>query len=454
MDWSSFTRFLPIITASVAVLSGLLLIYATYRINRFRIKQAETEREIAELKLTSTKSECDYKTRQAEMEKEIVEMRLSNIRNEFENKSTVLDHTSKITTEISRSISQQLINDPTWLDRFMDQTGVTYRASVYGKRIGHFFYEKRRLAEEAINRIEEYLRKDENTQYCLLIDSGTTLYPVFQEITTRLNQKSKKDLWREKVCIVTNNIPGVQYLMKNGKEDLNDDHSEIIIDCFLIPGKPLSVYAAITGSESTKWLLGLKDFLQTWKRENMDVKVIGLITGNYIARKLVNGRVQYYPVARGEGHVEIKRTMAEISDEVFLLSPLMKFSFAGVELLNEVNGFDIDRQDMENAKHNPRRVKYEEISIPDNKKCTFFTTRRAKDALFERFSDTLYYELLRSYKAHCIVMPEFDIRYWNPNIEESRQLEIEREIPHDNLRARYLEGTNIWSHGWVAEKEG
>jgi hypothetical protein len=431
MEWTTFHY----IATGVAIIAGLLVIYGTYRVQSIKIHQATVDRE------------------QANTNKAIADQRLKIIQNEFDSKTALLSQAAKITTEISESISQQLIDNPSWLDRFMDETGVTYRASVYGKRIGHFFYEKRRIAKEAVDKVEEYLHKNESTQYCLLIDSGTTTYPVFQEITNRLHHKTTRELWRSRVCIVTNNIPGMQYLMKNGKDDPNDDYSELIIDCFLVPGKPLSVYAAITGNEARKWLLGLGELLSNWKRDDMKVEVLGFVTGNYMARHEAHGRKDYYPVARGEGHVEIKKTIVEISDEVFLLSPLMKFSFAGVDLLNRVNGFDIDRSEEDRAKQNPRRVKYEEIPMADDKKRTFFTTKRPRDAKFQRFSEGLYFELVDRYKSNSIVMPEFDIRRLNPHIQENPHLEIEREIPHDDLRSKYEAGIDIWDHTWVLENE-
>lgn len=432
MEWTTF----HFIATGVAILAGLLVMYGTYKIQKIKIQQAKVDSE------------------HAHVNKTIADQRLKIIQNESDSKAALLSQSAKVTTDISESISQQLINNPSWLDRFMDETGVTYRASVYGKRIGHFFYEKRLIAREAVNRIDEYLNKNESTQYCLLIDSGTTTYPVFQEITNRLHHKTTRELWKSRVCIVTNNIPGMQYLMKNGKDDPNDDYSELIIDCFLVPGKPLSVYAAITGAESRKWLLALPELLGNWKRSDMKVEVIGFLTGNYMAKHESLGRKNYYPVARGEGHVEIKNTIVEISDEVFLLSPLMKFSFAGVELLNRVNGFDVDRLEHERAKRDPRRVKYEEIAIADNKKQTFFSTKRPRDAMFQRFSDDLYYELRDRYGSASILMPEFDIKRLNPHIRENPHLEIEREIPHDDLRDKYETcGINVWDHTWVLEHE-
>jgi len=419
-------RILSYISTLVLIISGLLVLYATYKINEIRLRQAS-------------------------IEEDIVNKKLRSLEHEFDHKRALYDQTANITAQISTSISQQLINNPAWLDRFMDETGVTYRASVFGIRILHFFHEKQKIAQEAINRVEELLKITKDTQYYLLIDSGTTMYPVFVEITRRLEQKEKKLLW-QRVCLVTNNIPGVQYIMKNAKEDLADDYSEIAIDCLLVPGKPLSVYAAITGDETTKWLAELKELLDSRRGDGEKIRVIGFVTGNYVTREIIDNTVHYYPVARGEGHVEIKQRIVDNSDEVFLLSPLMKFSFAGVNLLNEVNAFDIDRNEVK-ARQHPKRVKYEKIVIPEKTGCTFIATRRVHGAMFEQFGNLLRYELRQLYGNDSVIMPEFDLKYWHPNIEDNRQLEIEREIPHNNLRKEFEKGVNIWDRDWVSEKE-
>ncbi|HEU4872712.1 MAG TPA: hypothetical protein VFT44_06405 [Pyrinomonadaceae bacterium] len=429
-------KYLAIIVYTVAGLAGLIVVCFTWLIQRVKYQHLH-------------------------LEKEIAQTRLQAIRDEGVNKRNALEETSNITTQISESISQKLIENPSWLDRFMDETGVTYSASVFGKRIGHFFYEKRKIATAAVDEIEKYLKHDPLKRFCLVIDSGTTLYPVFQEITDRLRRGPSAKAWRERVCVVTNNIPGIQYLMKNAKDNPNDDYSEIAIKCFIVPGKPLSVYAAITGTESTNWLLQIRNLLmsedcigkQTADSAPVTWKIIGFVTGNYIARKIEGKKHYYFPVARGEGHVEVKRMIVEVSEEVFVLAPLMKFSFAGVDLLNKVNGFNLDRKDVERAKQEPKRVKYEEIAISDEKKCRFFTTSRRRDAIFREFSHDLWHELSTHYHQDSVNMPEFDLRYWNPAVEGNREVELAREIPHENLRENYEKGQNIWDTRWVFERE-
>lgn len=422
---------LAIVFYSVGFIAGIIVIYFTYKINKIKLDHANLESRIA----------------RKELEK---------LTDEANNRITILQKTNEITSEISHSISTQLIKDPSWLDRFMDQTGATYTASVYGKRIGHFFHEKSKISVLAINKILEYLEKNNDKQYCLLIDSGTTTYPVFQEIASRLRDNRDKKIWKERVCIVTNNIPGIQYIMKNAKEDPNDEYSELSVNCYIMPGKPLAVYAAITGEETEKWLGNIRAVLnnqKNWRDQEKSLYIIGFLTGNYLARSLVDSKPQFFPVARGEGHVEIKKKIVDVSDEIFLLSPLMKFTFANVELLNKVNDFTIERTDIEKALQKPKKVKYTEIIIPEKLPKKFFTTSRPTNAKFYQFGVDLRYELEESNKSENIIMNEYDVRYWAPTEDNSR-LELEKEIPHDTLRKQFENGANIWDRGWVRAKMG
>lgn len=424
MSWPIVIEMLPYIAAVGAIISGILFVMASSKINSVKLQQANIEKEIAQANLKM-------------------------VHDEHENKINIFGETKKITEDISRGISKNLIDDPTWLDRFMDQTGVTYSASVYGDRIGHFYYEKQFIAEQAINEIEKYINQSKD-KICLLIDSGTTMYPVFQEITKRIH--SNKDLWKKQVCIVTNNLPGIHYLMKYGKEDLSDNYSEILLDCFLIPGKPLSVYAAITGTEAEKWLKQIRLFLKDWNDSESSIKIISFLTGNYMTRSDRNNKVRYSPAARGEGHVEMKNEMVKVSDEVFVLSSLTKFSFATCDILNDVNGFTIQRSDKIDALKHPRQVKYVEILIPDEKPYKIFSTKRVKGNLFEHFSSALYLELIRTLALENVFMPEIDIKKWIPNVEIMPHLEIEREIPHKTLRDSYAPDNDIWHLEWILKK--
>lgn len=421
-------NLLPTIVA--IIIGGIVIIY-TKKIHDIKEKQALSDKKLAE-------------SNQA-----LAELKLEAFKDEIEYKKDAFQQTKNISSEIAHEISQQLINNPTWLDKFMDETGATYGGSVFGQRIRHFFYEKKVLAKRAVDEIENYFEKDDR-KYCLLIDSGTSMYPLFHEISERVKDKEKKKMWQENACIITNNLLGVQYLMKNCKDDANDDYSDIALDCFLIPGKPLSVYGAVTGTESEEWVKNkIHKFLQNelkWRKRCY--QIMSFVTGNYIAPHRENKRILgFYPVARGEGHVEIKTKFVEVSDIIFLLSPLMKFSFADVDLLNKVNKFVVLRGTDE-AKKFPKQVKYERVDIKKDR-CVFITSSRNEFNRFHRFSLDLIRTLKELYDEEKVIVEKFDLQDWIPGIKDNSNLELTNEIPHKHLRLKYEAGNDIWDINWV-----
>lgn len=406
------------LTQVIAIIVGITIVYYTRKLYQKKIEHAEIDKEISLIKLEHLKKESQLKEK-------------------------VLQEVNLITNQISSDISSQLIADQKWLDKFLDETGVSYSGSIFGGRVRHFYYEKRILAKYAIERINSYLI-DSDKKICLLIDSGTSMYPVFYEIVDCLKRSDINKLWKENIYIITNNLPGIQFLMKHCKEYPND-LSGLGINSFLLPGKPLPAYAAITGKETEVWLDKIDTFLETvWKCDTSEYKIVSFITGNYFVPK-VRGAREYLPVARGEGHVEIKTKMVEKSNEIFLLAPLMKFSFAEVELLNHVNKFDVDRKEIERAKKDPRKVKYESIQIP-KEKCFYFTTKRKEQDSFYYFSKHLSSDLKFTYKDNATII-DFDLKKWNPSISEKGDYDI--EIPHEELSRSYWDGNDIWNEEWV-----
>ncbi|MDD3246007.1 MAG: hypothetical protein PHF18_03975 [Methanosarcina sp.] len=459
-----------------AIIVAIIVIYYTIKIYELKEKQsilemdlAEIEKEISTTKLESLKEQSNYtdlslqiyniKKEQSEIERQISTKNLEFLETEHKFKTHTLSEVQNITNDISRDISKRIIDDPTWLDRFMDETGATYVGSVYGKRIKHFYYEKKILAKAALDSIESDFRNNNNNniKYCLVIDSGTTMYHIFHEICERMRDEKSKNIWVNRVYIITNNLPGVQYLMKNCKENPSNDYSEIAVKCFLLPGKTLSVYAAVACKETVNWLSNIDSFLQSeWDCKKDGYQIISFITANYISRHPLTDETDaydaYYPVARGEGHIEVKEAMVKVSDKIFLISPLLKFSLADVGLLNEVNGFSIPRSDITEARLHPSEVEYEEIPITDRDKCIFFTTSR-KGEPFSKFSDSLRDNLIGGYTDKNVIMVDFDLKNYIPNVKDYPHLEIEREIPHEILRTRYINGSNIWDMNWVSAQE-
>lgn len=376
--------------------------------------------------------------------------------------------------EVSNKIANNLMNNPTWLEKFTDEVGITYGGSVFGTRINHFHYEKRALAKKAIDVLENELLTHKGMKYCLLIDSGTTMYHLFREICERIRGKNNSTgknstearIWAKRVFIITNNLPGIQYLMKYCKTE-SGEYADLILPCLLLPGEPLPVYAAVTGSETNGFLEGehirriIRDKLEV---SEDDYEIVGFITSNYMVRH-PSGKTDkgdtYCPVARGGGHFELKTEFAKLSDKIYLISPLTKFSFATCEQLNEINGFNISEiTQLEESKQTPNKVMYREIKLYEDefkKKCTFFITGRENRDIFKDFADQLKYELIGSYGSEkVIIATDFKLVESIPvdrNDDDYTDIELKREIPHASLRDAYLEmkkeGHFIWDKSWI-----
>lgn len=378
--------------------------------------------------------------------------------------------------EISNKIAKKLIDDPSWVEKFTDESGTSYLGSVFGDRMGHFQYEKKDLAKKVIDILEEEMLANREMKYCLLIDSGTTMFSIFCEICERVLKESnpkKGDFekfctWNNRVFIITNNLPGVQYLMKHCK-DKSDEYSDLFIKCLLLPGEPLPVYAAVTGPETSNCLQA--KYIRKTIREKLEVtkdeeyKIISFIASNYMVRHPSQRNDigdSYCPVARGGGHFELKTEFAKLSEKIYLISPLTKFSFATCEQLNYLNGFDIDEIDNpKGAKYNPDKVMYREIDLSNEeykRKCTYFITDREKTDLFLGFAQKLKKELIKSYGSDkVIIATDFKIEKFitvDKSNDSYRDFEIVKEIPHKSLRDTYQEmkehGHFIWDQSWIS----
>ncbi len=430
-----------------AVIAGLIFIIYTFIINTVKLRKAKIDQNIAEQEQKKAEIEKDI----AEQEKESV-IEIASIKKEAQSKLMLQAE------DIAADISTKLIEDTSWLERFMDETGVMYSGSVYGKRINHFAYEKKLLAIEAIQIIESYLDEYPHKKYCLIIDSGTSMYQIFMELSKKLIDKEALKVnkkWSKRVSIITNNLPGVQYLMKHCKLDPNNDYSEMAIKCFLLPGKPLSIYAAVTSQETVTWLDRIRENVlpkeMGWGEDD-DYDIIGFVTGNYICRETINNRIRYLPVARGEGHFEVKSKIVEVSNKIILMSPLMKFSHANVHVLNHINNFTIDRDDPD-ANSKPAEVKYVRILINDIENCVYLTTSRQRHNYFHSFGESLKFELEQLYRKeqlhdfeNNILMQPFNIQERIIDSKNQLDKELAKEIPHDNLREKFISNKEKYSY--------
>lgn len=365
----------------------------------------------------------------------------------------------------------------------LNGSGVS-RSSIFGSRRDHFLTEKKAIARKTIDIIQKELIDNETMKFCLLIDSGTTTYELFCEISDRIakvrtNKKNKDrnkilDIWSNRVFIITNNLPGIQYLITNCRTG-STEYSDLFVKCLFLPGKPLPVYAAVAGSDTINFLTKfdiskrIENELGVEKRD--DYQIISIISGNYIVRHHDDdsGKELFCPVARGGevgGHYAIKKEFVNMSNKIYLISPLTKFSFATCDCLNKISGYYINAEKFQDdARKLPDKVMYSEVELitPEYiEKCSFVFSDRKRLDHFHNFSRELRNEIKNSYGASKINVAEYDVEgavFVGKDSPNYRDLEIEVEIPHQNLRNAYLQYLKenddqyIWSRNWKHKQE-
>ncbi|AKB72852.1 sugar phosphate isomerase family [Methanosarcina mazei] len=324
-----------------------------------------------------------------------------------------------------------------------------------------------------IDILHQELTANKQKKICLLIDSGTTTYHLFSEICDKIKKPSDTDdeinPWKDRVFIITNNLPGIQHFINHCRKG-SGEYSDLSIKCFLLPGKPLPVYAAVTGPEAIAFMNKAR-VKQLIKRElktenDTEYQIISLMSANYIVRhpKEIDSKIIFCPTARGGGkggHFEIKEEFAKLSDKIYLISPLTKLSFATCECLNKINELTIDEEKIpEDLNEYHDKVKYREIKLTTPElieKCNFVLTDRKNTDTFGDFAHDILLTLKNSYGENKIHIADYDLGAWIPNgtkNPEYYKIAMEMEIPHENLRNAYYRNKKIndhfiWAHNWM-----
>lgn len=214
----------------------------------------------------------------------------------------------------------------------------------FEERKEHFANEKQFLAQKFGKFLIERIRRKCQglNQVILFIDAGTTLFPFF-EVLNSLDKKQNQG-WLRELVVVTNNVAGVYWLSKQ----VANKSSELAFNCILLPGKLLPEYNAITGFEGSLEA-NLAGVLQNLKTHNqiegikalrdrkeeisspssVKVTIMALVTGNWVRVRNEKPTLPV-PLARGRGHLQVKKSMMSAADEVYVISPLGKV-FSGFE---------------------------------------------------------------------------------------------------------------------------
>lgn len=320
--------------------------------------------------------------------------------------------------DIAQHVTEILRRNPDWARRAMEDANLaSYTYTIFGERSHHFAEEKRELAKlfapYLLRRCEQLILKGKSVY--ILIDAGTTLYPFFKQIgqeTARASQNGEK--WVDNLHLATNNLPGLEELMKWGRRVSNDRYSRLAIkDCHLLPGIPLPVFAAVAGQETNEAIENLRRRAQdAGKSEPM---FIALVVGNWVRIRQSQPRCPV-PMARGKEHCEVKNSLVANSDEVFVVSPLGK-NFVG-RSKDDVNS----ALGLSKSASRPELRPYQEVNIGDG------VARRVKLVSTYRQPKSLLY-------AHSIHLEEalqdYGVKGRYDHISEDQFAEMETgDIPH------------------------
>lgn len=288
-------------------------------------------------------------------------------RERLERELQAMDQYRSTAATLATEIGNVLVRDPVWAVDALATARVSGSAySVFGNRITHFQGEKRFLAETLVALVEARARAafehDSASGIIAVIDSGTTLYPLFELLAAECVEHFEDEWhWTHRLLLVTNNIPGIEALIRHGRTRGDTGHERLAVSCKVLPGKPLPAYAAIVGSDTEAALRDLENTnvanlirFET-SQENLRWRVLGLTTGNWITVR--DGVV--HPLARGEGHLDFKRELVRAAHEIYVVGPLGKM-FLEVEV-EEVNA----ALNYSAASRIPGRQAYSEVPIED-----------------------------------------------------------------------------------------
>ncbi|MGA2263104.1 MAG: hypothetical protein ABSH28_16935 [Acidobacteriota bacterium] len=298
------------------------------------------------------------------------------------------------TKEIAELLTDYLVRDPHWAARALEKAKVLpYTNTLFGERSEHFQAEKEDLAQH----FTPYLLKRcgklaaNGSHVFLLIDAGTTLYSFFEIIgkeTMKLSQRGSE--WLKRLHLATNNLPGIEQLIKTGRRVPWDRYSRLAIeDCYLLPGIPVPVFAAVAGEETNAAIAELR--IKFNKRfSGAPVTFVALVVGNWI-RIRRKGLPCPIPMARGTEHQSVKQTFVDHADEIFVVSPLGKiFVDISNKEVNDALGFYA-------SSDNPELEPYQDVEISEElaKRVKLVSTTRAEGHLLHKHSNRLEYALSR-----------------------------------------------------------
>jgi hypothetical protein len=280
-----------------------------------------------------------------------------------------LDHEADLfrpdATLIAKQVGEILVRDPTWARNALDAAKLgPYSGGAFGERSHHFELEKNELAQQFVKYLFkrcEVLAKE--GEVYLMIDAGTTLYPLFGAIgkESRRQYESKHD-WINHLHLTTNNLPGLEHLISTGRCGPGRHSPLAIRDCHLLPGVPMPVFGAVGGPDTEE---AIERFRCDAERRVPGGKhrFIALVVGNWVRIRRSDPKCPI-PMARGEGgkHHGAKNRFIKCADEVYVISPLGKIFVASEEDVNRA--MELEDQ---SANPEPDDEAYKDVDVTPEK---------------------------------------------------------------------------------------
>jgi hypothetical protein len=240
--------------------------------------------------------------------------------------------------------------------------GLSWYDTLYSRREHHFTAEKRFLARVVVEDVlpklvDEIDKANSKPQIRIVLDSGTTITPIFDELVS--HGLTNTNLEQVPVEVVTNNLAGIDVIQRqssSGRHHLREPHFT------LLGGTPLATYRATTGSVT-------EDTLDALLADPQYV-TIGVLTANWLTIGTGHNTLALW--ARGRGHRPFKQLVASSCNYVLVVTPLGKIfcldGFQRAENLMEKHG----------APPRGRGESYEPVLLSSEKRARTFlvTTRR------------------------------------------------------------------------------
>jgi hypothetical protein len=331
-------------TLEVAMAVGA---FAFFGINKRR------ENAIAQMRVNNEKALNDARIIAAEEDNtfrrqslEFERQRLEIERKRGEINTATLEVAHDLSNILGARIASELRLHCDWAAAALSQAGLAPNGrSIINQRSSHYHGEKLFLAEAfaplLLARCRAYV--ENRIRVRLFIDSGSTLIPLIDQIARNSVRASKEDWIKSKLLeLYTNNLAGAISFMEHGRETYEDPYSDVVLSMNILPGHPLATFAAVSGPETLKAISNMRSTATDDHHPHETVKIIAVITGNWVRARRSFPRIPV-PLARGLGHLDVKQSIVNVADEIFVVAPLGKLGIGiATEDFNDLMDFELD----------------------------------------------------------------------------------------------------------------